>query len=321
MVVKIDIVAQIQDLELRLAALKDCLAIVNSSSKLLSSYESFQRRTSVRNRCVCETQQQLASLLEDRAVLGKQMKTLRSMPAPSTLLVAETQRKLRDLEIREVALHSLLDETAAAERRHESIPQQIEAKLGPLSAMLAVLGIGSGAIVTPDSFSPLTEKLNNAIANTQLNLQDLHAARKAKLRTIPASALYDQDTFWSRFMSDLLHAKRRAVIVSPFVALARTGYLVETFKKLNNHGVAIDIACRPPARQNDYDLSALEMLERAGAQLHFRDGIHQKIAVIDDAIAWEGSLNILQHKSSVEQMRRFESTEIAHELMSTFFGG
>ena len=36
-------------------------------------------------------------------------------------------------------------------------------------------------------------------------------------------------------------------------------------------------------------------------------GIHQKVAIIDDRICWEGSLNILSFANSRELMRRFES--------------
>ena len=37
--------------------------------------------------------------------------------------------------------------------------------------------------------------------------------------------------------------------------------------------------------------------------------IHHKIAIIDDAIWWEGSLNILSFGKSGEHMRRFEGPE------------
>jgi len=37
-----------------------------------------------------------------------------------------------------------------------------------------------------------------------------------------------------------------------------------------------------------------------------RSNMHQKIAILDNEIAWEGSLNILSHRDTEEHMRRFE---------------
>ena len=45
------------------------------------------------------------------------------------------------------------------------------------------------------------------------------------------------------------------------------------------------------------------------------EGIHHKAAVIDRSIAWEGSLNILQHGDSGEQMTRHEDPGYIKELM------
>jgi hypothetical protein len=43
--------------------------------------------------------------------------------------------------------------------------------------------------------------------------------------------------------------------------------------------------------------------------------MHQKVAIMDSAIAWEGSLNILSHKDTAEHMRRFEGNSTIEEIM------
>jgi phosphatidylserine/phosphatidylglycerophosphate/cardiolipin synthase-like enzyme len=43
--------------------------------------------------------------------------------------------------------------------------------------------------------------------------------------------------------------------------------------------------------------------------------IHEKVAIIDRQILWEGSLNILSHRASNEMMRRIESKESSVEVM------
>lgn len=46
-----------------------------------------------------------------------------------------------------------------------------------------------------------------------------------------------------------------------------------------------------------------------------RHSMHQKVAIIDGTIAWEGSLNILSHKDTEEQMRRFEGQSTVEEII------
>ncbi len=45
-------------------------------------------------------------------------------------------------------------------------------------------------------------------------------------------------------------------------------------------------------------------MKNAGVEVVFKKGIHQKIAIIDNLTAWSGSLNILQHIDSHDQMTR-----------------
>ena len=45
--------------------------------------------------------------------------------------------------------------------------------------------------------------------------------------------------------------------------------------------------------------------------------MHHKIAIIDDSIAWEGSLNILSHWGSGEHMRRFGDEGVVEEILGS----
>jgi hypothetical protein len=42
---------------------------------------------------------------------------------------------------------------------------------------------------------------------------------------------------------------------------------------------------------------------------------HRKLAIIDDEILWEGSLNILSQNDSCEIMRRTVSQQVASEMV------
>ena len=52
---------------------------------------------------------------------------------------------------------------------------------------------------------------------------------------------------------------------------------------------------------------AIRTLESWGIHVNLRKAIHIKFAVIDEAILWEGSLNILSHANTKEHMRRWDS--------------
>jgi len=60
---------------------------------------------------------------------------------------------------------------------------------------------------------------------------------------------------------------------------------------------------------------AVEQLEKIGANVVQRKGMHQKIAIMDDKITWEGSLNILSHRDTQDQMRRIDGAHAVQEIV------
>lgn len=61
---------------------------------------------------------------------------------------------------------------------------------------------------------------------------------------------------------------------------------------------------------------ALDRYEELGVNVYYLPGyIHEKVAIIDRKILWEGSLNILSQKASREMMRRTESEDSAMEVV------
>jgi len=48
----------------------------------------------------------------------------------------------------------------------------------------------------------------------------------------------------------------------------------------------------------------IDVLEEMRIHVNLEEGIHAKLAVIDESVLWEGSLNILSHANTQEQMRR-----------------
>src|SRR3989344_4530382 len=117
------------------------------------------------------------------------------------------------------------------------------------------------------------------------------------------SKLYDDTTFYHQFMNDLKHCKKEVVIESPFITSQRIYSLVPIFQKLVDRKVKLYVITRDP---NEHDISmqrlaesAIRTFEMIGVQVLIpADYSHRKLALIDRAIVWEGTLNILSQTYS-----------------------
>lgn len=69
----------------------------------------------------------------------------------------------------------------------------------------------------------------------------------------------------------------------------------------------------------DQALMAIGQLQDIGIIVLFTKGHHRKLAIIDDDILYEGSLNILSQNDSCEIMRRIED-EVSTLQMLRFIG-
>lgn len=135
------------------------------------------------------------------------------------------------------------------------------------------------------------------------------------------SNLFNERTFYHAFTRDMLNARKEVIIYSPFVAKFRTDELKHTIEKLRKRNIEIFIFTRPI---DEYETifqpqieCALKRYEELGVCVYYLAGsIHEKIAIIDRQILWEGSLNILSQRTSKEVMRRTDNNDQAMQMMS-----
>ena len=140
---------------------------------------------------------------------------------------------------------------------------------------------------------------------------------------LATSDLYDQDKFYDAFSRDLSRAQRRVVIESPFITMRRLNALLPALQRLRRKGVAIVVNTKPLEEHeqllHDQSMQAIALLQDMGIKVLMTVGHHRKLAIIDDDILWEGSLNILSQNDSCEFMRRMRSA-ILTEQMVRFIG-
>ena len=131
--------------------------------------------------------------------------------------------------------------------------------------------------------------------------------------------MYTERNFWARFFQDIKIIQQRLIILSPFLSVRRSSIFMDYFRAMRGRGIDIRVYTRPRNQQtgemaNQADI-VIDQLRSIGVSVVERRSMHQKIAIIDDNIAWEGSLNILSHRDTEEHMRRFEGPSTVEEII------
>lgn len=133
------------------------------------------------------------------------------------------------------------------------------------------------------------------------------------------SRLLDQDTFYKVFIDDLKKANSHVIIESPFITTKRMVMLSPVLRALRKRGVQLVINTKP---LDEHDAEYRQQAERAiielqqlGITVLFTGGHHRKLAIIDEDILYEGSLNILSQNASCEIMRRITSRDLAVQML------
>ncbi len=143
--------------------------------------------------------------------------------------------------------------------------------------------------------------------------------RQSKIQpanAIVSSELFDETTFYLKFMQDVENCQQELIIESPFITSERTNRFIPLFKRLLERNVEIYILTRDP-REHDENLAVqaeqeIVKFEKLGVNTFLCKGNdHRKLAILDRTILWEGSLNILSQTKSREIMRRIVGKEIA----------
>ncbi len=133
------------------------------------------------------------------------------------------------------------------------------------------------------------------------------------------SSLYDHETFYQAFMKDIIRAKQRVIIESPFITFSRTDQLVPVLQRLIRRGVLVVVNTKPfeehDGLMQDMSRESVVRLQDMGVRVIMTVGHHRKLAIVDDAILWEGSLNILSQNDSCEFMRRIHSEEATRQIL------
>lgn len=121
-----------------------------------------------------------------------------------------------------------------------------------------------------------------------------------------------EEPFYAHFQQDIQLAQKALVIYSPFIGKERTQRLLPLFEARCKAGLAITVITSSETRQINQEAEA--QLQQIGVIIQKKAAMHEKMAMIDDTIAYIGSLNILSHIRTSEFMERVVSPGYVSEL-------
>jgi len=143
-------------------------------------------------------------------------------------------------------------------------------------------------------------------------------SRTTDTQGLCTSRLFNNETFYKTFTSDLRYTRRRVYIESPFITKRRIDELLPIIEGLRYRGIEVTVNTRcPDEHDGEYIGQAtdgIEAMQELGVRVLYTVRHHRKLAVIDDVL-WEGSLNILSQNDSCEVMRRIVSSALADEML------
>lgn len=140
-----------------------------------------------------------------------------------------------------------------------------------------------------------------------------------KSSDLMVSRLYNEQSFYKTFERDITKAMHAVIIESPFITTKRLAALLPIIQKLRRRSISITINTRNPLEHDELlKLQAqggIAQLQELGVIVLFTGSHHRKIAIIDNHILWEGSLNILSQGDSCEIMRRTDSPVLVQQMI------
>jgi hypothetical protein len=132
------------------------------------------------------------------------------------------------------------------------------------------------------------------------------------------AGIFTDVTFYPAFIRDLNYAAESVVIISPFLTSRGTGRWMDILRAKVAQGTHIRLVTRPPGNQGGVLEKGLQELiadiQRLGVVVDLRASMHEKFAIVDNAILWHGSLNILSHRGTSESMLQIPSSAACSQM-------
>ncbi|WP_302397706.1 TOTE conflict system archaeo-eukaryotic primase domain-containing protein [Eggerthella sinensis] len=168
-----------------------------------------------------------------------------------------------------------------------------------------------------DTSVPMLERMYKKRLRTYKKLGYELAAPES--RNEPTGRIVDASDYRPLFAHDLESASKSIFVSSPYLNTQRLNHLTPLFEAAVSRGIAVSITTGEPAnersaRQLDEEAGALKAV---GCTVIIRKERASALAIIDERIVWYGAIPLLAFPKSDDCTLRFESCEVAYDLLQT----
>jgi len=135
---------------------------------------------------------------------------------------------------------------------------------------------------------------------------------------------FTEENFYEDFFTEINSCNKSLTIYSPFIANNRvTNNFNQTFyQKLIDRNINIKIISKPvnqhPHANRLFAGDCIALWTAMGITILEKNGMHEKIAILDDKIVYHGSLNILSQWHSQETMLKIVGPNSVKELLKIY---
>jgi hypothetical protein len=128
-----------------------------------------------------------------------------------------------------------------------------------------------------------------------------------------------QADFFRLLATDLISAKKRIIIYSPFITQDRVAFLMTQLQAAATRGISIILITKTLSERSRTEISQIRKIEtqlsEIGIAVMHKMHMHEKLVFIDDDITWSGSLNPLSFSNTQEVMERRKSKAVLDDYI------
>lgn len=134
-----------------------------------------------------------------------------------------------------------------------------------------------------------------------------------------SNSIFDCSSYWDAFGNDVLSAKASVIISSPYLATKRVTWLCTIQETLAGRGIPVTVFTLSPENYpedgRDHHAQLIQTLSAIGVKVIQQNNCYERYAVIDAALVWYGSTNLLSIAKEDDSMMRLANPTIAAELL------
>ena len=169
-----------------------------------------------------------------------------------------------------------------------------------------------------DQYVPMLERMYHKRLRTYKRI-GFEICSQVADRQVVENSIFDWQNYLDIFGGDVASAKSEVVISSPGLGTRKVWKFIKDVAPLQERGVRIAVLTLSPSAYPDdaagHQEELADALRAVGIAVRYSEKFREHFAVIDNAIVWYGSMNLLSREKEEDSMMRLENTSIAQELL------